>query len=93
VDVERDPPLTDAELDKLERLIAQASPAPWIASVEGRDHTSGDDLILVGDPREEDMYVSRDGGPASAADLDFIATARNCMPRLLKELRRLRRHS
>jgi hypothetical protein len=61
--------------------------------VEGRDHTSGDDIILVGDPREDDMYVSRNSRPASSADLDFIAAARTYMPRLLKELRRLRGHS
>lgn len=90
---ERDGPLSDAELGELERLTAQASSAPWVASVEGRDHTSGDDAILVGDPREEDMYVRRDSGPASAADLDFIAAARNYMPRLLNELRRLKGHS
>jgi hypothetical protein len=64
-----------------------------VASVEGRDHSSGDDVILVGDPREDDMYVTRDGGPASADDLDFITTARNYMPRLLAELRRLKGHS
>ncbi len=51
---------------------------------------SGDDVILVGDPREEDMYVTRDSGPASPADLDFITAARNYVPRLVAELRRLR---
>lgn len=85
--------LTDAELSELERLVNRASPAPWIASVEGRDHTSGADVILVGDPREEDMYVSRDSRPASQDDLDFIAAARTYMPKLLAEVRRLRRHS
>jgi hypothetical protein len=34
------------------------------------------------------MYVARDTGPASAADLDFIATARNLVPRLIREVRR-----
>jgi hypothetical protein len=85
--------ITDAEMTELERLVARASPAPWIASVEGRDHTSGDDVIPVGDPREEDMYVNRDSRPASADDLDFIAAARNYVPKLLAEVRRLRGHS
>lgn len=85
--------ITDAELTELERLVDGASPGPWVASVEGRDHTSGEHVILVGDPREEDMYVSRDSRPASAADLDFIAAARNYIPKLLAEVRRLRRHS
>jgi hypothetical protein len=89
----KDHPLTDIELDELEKLTLRASPAPWAASIEGRDHTSGDDVILIGDRREEGMYVSRDGGPASADDLDFIASARNSIPRLVAEVRRLRRHS
>jgi hypothetical protein len=60
--------------------------------VEGRDHTSGDSFIMIGreDDRDEDMYVSRDSGPASAADLDFIAAARNYLPRLLDEIIELR---
>ena len=78
---------------ELDRLVDRASPAPWIASIEGRDHTSGDDFILVGDPREEDMYVTRDTGPASRDDLDFIAAARNYLPKLLVEVRRLGGHS
>lgn len=85
-------PLSDDELDELEALTAGASAAPWRAFVEGRDHTSGDDFIRVGDSqtREEDMYVSRDTRPASADDLDFIAAARNYTPRLIAEIRRLR---
>jgi hypothetical protein len=90
--VTQDPaePLSESELTKLERLVSRASPAPWIASIEGRDHSSGDDVILVGEPREEDMYMSRDSGPASHADLDFIAAARNMLPRLIAEVRRTR---
>ena len=83
--------LTDAELSDLERLTGQASPGPWVASIEGRDHTSGDDVILVGGSPVEDMYVSWGSGAAvSQSDPDFIAAARNYMPRLLDELRRLR---
>lgn len=82
--------LSDAELARLDQLLADASPAPWVASIEGRDHTSGEDVILIGDPREEDMYVSRDSAPASAADLDLIAAARNSLPALIAEVRRAR---
>ena len=83
-------PVTETELAELERLVSRASPGPWIASVEGRDHTSGDSMIMIGDPREEDMYVNRDTGPASAADLDFIVAARNLVSRLIEEVRRAR---
>ena len=63
--------------------------------IEGRDHTSGDSFIMVGraDDRDEDMYVTRDSGPPSRPDLDFIAAARNYLPRLLDEIARLRGRS
>jgi hypothetical protein len=85
--------VSDAELDELRRLCTSATPAPWRAMVEGRDHSSGDSFIMIGrdDDRDEDMYVTRDSGPASASDLDFIAAARNYLPRLIDELADLRR--
>ena len=85
-------PVTDAELDELRRLCDRATPGPWRAMVEGRDHTSGDSFIMIGreDDRDEDIYVSRDSGPAAPGDLDFIAAARNYMPRLLEEIRKVR---
>ena len=85
--------ISDAEIDELRRLCASAAPAPWRAMVEGRDHSAGDSFIMIGrdDDRDEDMYVTRDSGPASASDLDFIATARNYLPRLLDEIAGLRR--
>jgi hypothetical protein len=87
-----DEPLTDAELDAIKARVVAASKAPWQSFVEGRDHTSGDNFIRVGglDDDEPDMYVSRDTGPASVADQDFIAHARQDIPRLLAEVRRLR---
>jgi hypothetical protein len=36
------------------------------------------------------MYVCRDTSPASDADLDFIAAARQDIPRLIAEVKRLR---
>ena len=49
------------------------------------------------DDAEPDMYVRRHGPgpdlrPASTADQDFIAAARQDVPRLLAEVRRLRAH-
>ena len=60
--------------------------------VEGRDHLSGDSFIQVGrgDDRAEDIYVSRDSGPARSAELEIIASARNYLPILIAEIRRLR---
>lgn len=85
--------ISDAELDDLRRLCTHAAPAPWRAMVEGRDHSAGDSFIMIGrdDDRDEDMYVTRDSGPASPSDLDFIAAARNYLPRLIDEIAELRR--
>lgn len=84
--------LTEAELEELRRLCERVDPAPWRAMIEGRDHMSGDSFIMIGreDDRREDMYISRDSGPAPSPDLDFIAAARNYLPYLLDELVRLR---
>ena len=38
-----------------------------------------------------DMYIFRDREPANDADLDFIAAARQDIPRLIAEIKRLRR--
>jgi hypothetical protein len=86
-------PVSDAELDAMQQRAGAASKGPWRSFIEGRDHTSGDDFIRVGEPGdgEADMYVSRDRAPASGADLDFIASARQDVPRLIAEIKRLRR--
>jgi hypothetical protein len=85
-------PPTDAELDEMDRRVGAASPAPWESFVEGRNHESGDSFILIGglDDTSPDMYVTHDGAPAPAGDLDFIAHARQDVPRLVAEVRRLR---
>jgi hypothetical protein len=87
--------LDDAELEAIEARCEAVSPGPWKSFIEGRDHWSGDDFIRVGDSDDEpDMYVSRatpEGlRPASRQDLDFIAAARQDVPRLVAEIRRLR---
>jgi len=72
---------------------------PWEASIEGRDHWSGDNFIRTGGQDDEapDMYItlsywnSEPPTPAGPAVLDFIAAARQDLPRLIAEVRRLRR--
>jgi hypothetical protein len=44
-----DEPITDSDLDAIERRAKAASKPPWQSFVEGRDHTSGDDFIRVVD--------------------------------------------
>jgi predicted amidohydrolase len=83
--------LSEEELQVIESRSAAATPAPWVSHVEGRDHTSGDSFI---ETPTQDLYVSahdyRGGRGHLAADLDFIAHARQDIPRLIEEVRRLR---
>lgn len=86
------PNVTDAELEGIRKRLESATPGPWTSMVERRDHTSGDSFILVGAPdrRADDLYLSRGSYPASAADQDFVAAARQDIPRLLREIERLK---
>jgi hypothetical protein len=86
--------MTDAQLDAIRARCKAASRAPWKSFVEGRDHESGDNFVMVGEgqDREADMYISRETKPASVADQDFIAGARQDIPALLAEIDRLRQH-
>ncbi|NOT54786.1 MAG: hypothetical protein HOP18_09300 [Deltaproteobacteria bacterium] len=82
------PLMTDEDIDAIHARCAAATPGPWRSYVEGRDHTSGDSFIMTGegDSRGEDIELSG----ATPADQDFIAHARQDIPRLLAEVRRLR---
>jgi hypothetical protein len=77
-----DSPSADLRTE-IERRCDQATPGPWKSYVEGRDHTSGDSFIKTGGP---DIYLI--GG--SIEDQDFIANARQDLPMLLREVKRLR---
>jgi hypothetical protein len=92
INIDIDHGLSDKTLDALMVLSGWADPPPWRAWIEDRDHTSGASFIMVGreDDRDEDMYISRDSGAAGDHDLDMIAAARNYLPILVAEVRRLR---
>jgi hypothetical protein len=83
--------ISDEELDTIAARVAAATAGPWLSYFEGRDHTSGDSFIRTA---AHDLYISSDeyvgGGGHFLADLDFIAHARQDVPRLLEEVRRLR---
>ena len=90
--------LTEAELAVIERRASAATAGPWQAFVEGRDHFGGDNFIRTGGDDDEapDMYVTLSYWDnerpvaAGAADLDFIANAKQDIPTLIAEVRRLR---
>ena len=84
--------LSTDELREIRARVDAATPGPWESFVEGRDHTSGADFIRTGGLRDDcpDLYVQHESRPAPTHDLDFIAHARQDIPRLIAEVERLR---
>ena len=66
------------------RFHAAATPPPWKSFIEGRDHESGSNFIRT---PNEDIELTG----ATHADQDFIASARQDVPALVAEVRRLRK--
>ena len=86
-----DEPLSDEELTELEALTGAAAPAPWVAFTG--PGIGGPEFIRLDGVDERfppDMYVHHDDKIAPSADIEFIAAARNYMPRLIAEIRRRR---
>ena len=80
--------ITDQELEEMERRCRRATKAPWKSFVEGRDHTSGSDFIRTGGTDDASPDIELIG--ATQEDQDFIAGARQDIPRLIAEVKRLR---
>ena len=78
------PLLSDHDLQEIKRRYEEATPGPWKSYVEGREHMSGDDFIMTGG---EDIYLMG----ATVPDQDFIAHARQDIPKLVGEVERLRK--
>ena len=75
--------LLDAQrISEIEARLNAAAPGPWRAMIEGRDHSSGSSCIVTAT-----NGIDLDG--ASDADIDFMANARQDLPYLISELRRL----
>ncbi|HEX8903682.1 MAG TPA: hypothetical protein VF771_02430 [Longimicrobiaceae bacterium] len=82
------PELTPDDLGEIEARCQRASPGPWRSMVEGRDHLSGSSFIMTGPPDRRGVDIELSG--ATEADQEFIAHARQDIPRLIGEIRRLR---
>jgi hypothetical protein len=90
--------MTKAELQKIKDRYNATSVAPWVASIEGRDHESGSSFIMTGIPAGEDIWQEKRGEDleiigATNADLDFIANARQDIPALIAEIEKLQSKS
>lgn len=79
--------LSDEELNSIAGRVAAATSGPWRSFIEGRDHQSGSNFIMTGEMgcRGEDIELIG----ATVADQDFIAAARQDIPRLLEAVRTL----
>jgi len=80
--------LEDAELEAIHRRCENATSGPWRSFIEGRDHTSGSSFIMTGSSESRCKNIELCG--ATTADQDFIAHARQDIPRLLAEVARLK---
>ena len=87
--------MTDSEIKEIEDRCKLATPGPWKSIVEGRDIESADSFIMTGISDGEDIWSSKRGADiyltgATTADQDFIAYARQDIPKLIAEIKRLK---
>ncbi|MAC88983.1 MAG: hypothetical protein ACJA0Y_000606 [Maricaulis maris] len=82
--------MEENELERIRELANAAAAGPWAASIEGRDHVSGSNIIMT---QTTDKGLGRDFDilGATPADMDFIASARQDIVTLLDEVQRLQR--
>ncbi|KAA9034564.1 hypothetical protein FW778_22265 [Ginsengibacter hankyongi] len=80
--------MTEDELNEIEHRLNQATQGPWKAYIEDRDHESGSSFIMTGPENQRGEDIGLYG--ATIADYDFIANARQDIPRLLKAIRELK---
>ncbi|MDN3657234.1 hypothetical protein QWZ08_16410 [Ferruginibacter paludis] len=80
--------MTEDELNEIEHRLNQTTPGPWKAYIEDRDHESGSSFIMTGPENRRGEDIELYG--ATIADYDFIANARQDIPRLLKAIRELK---
>jgi hypothetical protein len=83
--------LTSEELDRIECRVDAATQGPWFSYVVGRDSEAAHcNFIELGSCNEVGTFKSIELIGATVADQDFIANARQDLPRLLREVRSLR---
>lgn len=80
--------ITEEELNEIEKRVKNAQKGPWKAYIEERDHESGSDFIMTGFGSENENDIELIG--ARKDDYDFIANARQDVPKLVAEIRELK---
>lgn len=82
--------LSDDELGAMESRAELASRGPWFSYVVGRDREAWANCIEVGSCNELGSFSAIELRGGTIADQDFIAAARQDLPRLVREVRILR---
>lgn len=82
--------LASEELEEIASRIDAASPGPWLSYVTGRESDADSSYIELGVCNELGSFASIELIGGTVADQDFIASARQDLPRLLLEVRILR---
>ena len=75
--------ISDKELAEIRKRAEAATPGPWKAFIEDRDFQSGSSFIQT---QGEDIELIG----ATEEDYDFIANARQDIPKLLDEIESLK---
>ena len=80
--------ISEQELKGIQARCEASTPGPWKSYIEGRDHTSGSDFIMTGSEKNRGEDIELSG--ATKSDQDFIASAKQDIPLLISEIRRLK---
>jgi hypothetical protein len=88
--------ITDKQLEEITARCNATTIAPWVSFIEGRDCESGSSFIMTGIAKGENIWGSTRGEDiyltgATNADMDFIAHARQDIPMLIAEIKRLQK--
>lgn len=75
--------LDGGEFNAIYKRSIKATGGPWRFMLEGRNHSSGSDFIMTDG---EDLYL---GVGTPIDDWEFVANARQDIPKLLAEIQRL----
>jgi hypothetical protein len=79
--------ISEKEIQEIELRVDQSQNGPWKAYIQGRDHDSNSSFIMTGSKEKPRVNICLAG--ATIADIDFIANAKQDIPRLIKEIKEL----
>ena len=81
--------ISDEELFLIKERCEKTTKGPWVSYIEGRDHFSGSNFIMTGDENNRGEDIELIG--ATIEDQEFIAHAKQDIPRLINEIERLKK--